>query len=35
MTRAPDRETLEKEKPPMFGMLQRGGRVVIRMLEHV
>jgi transposase len=26
---------LAKEKPPIFGMLQRGGEVVIRMLENV
>jgi len=26
---------LAKEKPPIFGMLQRGGEVVIRMLEDV
>jgi transposase len=29
------RGTLAKEKPPIFGMLQRGGAVVIRMLENV
>ena len=29
------RGTLEKEKPPIFGMLQRTGAVVIRMLENV
>ena len=29
------RGTLEKEKPPIFGMLQRGGEVVVRMLENV
>jgi transposase-like protein len=29
------RGTLAKEKPPIFGMLQRGGEVVIRMLENV
>ena len=29
------RGTLEKEKPPIFGMLQRTGEVVIRMLENV
>lgn len=29
------RGTLEKEKPPVFGMLQRGGEVVIQMLENV
>jgi transposase-like protein len=26
---------LAKEKPPIFGMLQRGGEVVVRMLENV
>src|SRR4051794_4920751 len=29
------RGTLAKEKPPIFGMFQRAGRVVIRMLENV
>ena len=29
------RGTLEKEKPPIFGMIQRGGQVVIQMLENV
>lgn len=29
------RGTLEKEKPPVFGMIKRGGEVVIRMLENV
>ncbi|MCO1336732.1 IS1595 family transposase [Microbulbifer sp. OS29] len=29
------RGTLEKEKPPILGMIQRGGEVVIRMLENV
>lgn len=29
------RGTLEKEKPPIFGMIQRCGQVVIRMLENV
>ena len=32
---APGRGTLEKEKPPIFGMIQRGGQVVIHMLENV
>ena len=27
--------TLAKEKPPIFGMIQRTGAVVIRMLENV
>lgn len=31
----PGRGTLAKEKPPVFGMIQRGGAVVIRMLENV
>ena len=29
------RGTLESEKPPVLGMIERGGRVVIRMLENV
>ena len=29
------RGTLEKEKPPVFGMIQRGGEVVIHMLANV
>ena len=29
------RGTLAKEKPPIFGMIQRAGTVVIRMLENV
>jgi transposase-like protein len=29
------RGTLEKEKPPIFGMIERGGQVVIRMLASV
>ena len=29
------RGTLENEKPPIFGMIRRGGAVVIRMLENV
>src|SRR5438067_971802 len=32
---APGRGTLAKEKPPIFGMLQRTGAVVIRMLDNV
>jgi len=32
---APGRGTLAKEKPPIFGMIQRGGQVVIRMLANV
>lgn len=29
------RGTLATEKPPVFGMIQRGGEVVIRLLENV
>jgi len=29
------RGTLEKEKPPIFGMIQRSGEVIIRMLNDV
>ncbi|MEE8302229.1 MAG: IS1595 family transposase [Candidatus Tectomicrobia bacterium] len=29
------RGTLAKEKPPIFGMIERGGQVVIRMVENV
>jgi transposase-like protein len=32
---APGRGTLEKEKPPIFGMIERGGEVRIIMLENV
>src|SRR5215217_3286006 len=32
---APGRGTLEKEKPPILGLLQRGGEVVVRMLANV
>lgn len=32
---APGRGTLAKDKPPIFGMIQRCGDVVIRMLENV
>ncbi len=31
----PGRGTLEKEKPPILGMIQRGGEVVLRMLANV
>ena len=31
----PGRGTLEKEKPPIFGMIERGGEVRIVMLENV
>ena len=29
------RGTLEKEKPPVFGMIQRGGQVVIHLMANV
>ena len=29
------RGTMEKEKPPVFGMMQRGGQVVINLLANV
>jgi hypothetical protein len=32
---APGRGTLEKDKPPIFGMIERGGEVRIVMLENV
>jgi transposase-like protein len=32
---APGRGTLEKEKPPIFGMIQRNGEVILRMLANV
>src|SRR5512135_937041 len=32
---APGRGTLAKEKPPIFGMIQRSEEVMIRMLEDV
>jgi len=35
MKGAPGRGTLEKEKPPIFGMIQRTGEVVIRMPADV
>ena len=35
MRGARGRGTLEKEKPPIFGMIQRSGAVVIRMLANV
>lgn len=35
MKGARGRGTLESEKPPIFGMIQRGGAVVVRMLENV
>ncbi len=35
MKGARGRGTLEKEKPPIFGMIERGGQVVMRMLANV
>jgi transposase-like protein len=32
---APGRGTLEKEKPPILGMIQRGGQVVLKMQANV
>jgi transposase len=32
---APGRGTLEKDKPPILGLIQRGGQVVIRLLANV
>ena len=32
---APGRGTLEKEKPPILGLIQRGGQVVLHMLANV
>src|SRR4029453_4230012 len=32
---APGRGTLEKDKPPVLGLIQRGGPVVLRMLANV
>ena len=32
---SPGRGTLATEKPPVFGMIQRSGEVVIRMMENV
>jgi hypothetical protein len=29
------RGTLEKERPPVFGMMQRGGHVVVNLLANV
>ena len=29
------RGTMKKERPPVFGMIQRGGEVVIRLLDNV
>ena len=35
MKGAPGRGTLEKEKPPILGLIQRGGEVVLQMLANV
>src|SRR3954453_9447991 len=35
MRGAPGRATLAKDKPPVLGLLQRGGEVVVRMLADV
>lgn len=35
MKGARGRGTLEKEKPPVLGLIERGGDVIIRMLENV
>ncbi len=35
MKAKPGRGTLAKEKPPIFGMIQRGGEVVLQMLSNV
>jgi transposase-like protein len=32
---APGRGTLAKDKPPILGLIQRGGQVVLRMLANV
>jgi transposase len=32
---APGRGTLEKDKPPILGVIQRGGQVMLRMLANV
>ena len=31
----PGRGTMEKERPPVFGMIERGGQVVINLLANV
>ena len=31
----PGRGTLEKDKPPILGLIQRGGQVVLKMLANV
>ena len=35
MAGAPGRGALEKDKPPILGLIQRGGQVVLRMLANV
>ena len=35
MAGAPGRGTLEKDKPPILGLIQRGGQVVMQMLANV
>ena len=35
MAGAQGRGTLEKDKPPILGLIQRGGQVVLRMLANV
>jgi transposase len=35
MAGAPGRGTLEKDKPPILGLIQRGGQVVLHMLANV
>ena len=32
---APGRGTLEKEKPPILGLIERGGQVILHMLPNV
>ena len=31
----PGRGTAAQEKPPIFGMIQRGGEVIVKMLDNV
>ena len=31
----PGRGTLDKEKPPIFGMIERGGAVILHLLANV
>ena len=33
--RTPGRGTLARDKPPILGLIQRGGQVVLRMLANV